>query len=591
MKAKVTDIRDLPAVQPQNELIERIQRRIEYLYGAKAVPRIMQRLTQLLHEHLQKRPRPVSEKYWTQEDIALITYGDAVRSVDTMPLQTLHSFLNKYLMEEFSMVHLLSIFPWSSDDGFSVTDFRAIDPQLGSWNDVVAFDNEYDLIFDLILNHCSRKNQWFTDYIEGTEPACNYFIEVDPKTDLSKVTRPRTSPLLSEVGTHKGLRHVWTTFSSDQVDMNFSNPDVLLEFIDILLHYYRREARVVRLDAVAYLWKQVGTNCIHLRQTHEIVKLLRDVLDIVEPEALIMTETTVPHAENISYFGDGDEAHLIYQFSLPPLLLHALYAGNTRYLKQWALELEASEPPPGCTYFNFTASHDGVGLRPLEGLVPLVQVDAMVNEMCRRGGYVSRRMTPDGVESPYELNISYFDAFRHPDPAENQWHINAFMVSQTVALSLKGIPAVYMHSLTATPNDHNGVRLTGVNRSINRRRWDREKLEALIENSYCETSRVFWEYKRVLGIRRRQKAFHPAASQHVLDLGEGMFGIERMAPDGSQRIIALYNFTPSIQVVTCTHLPRDMETWTELIGRADIDCKGDSVSLSPYASCWFSKMT
>ena len=353
MKAKVTDIRDLPAVQPENELIERIQRRIEYLYGAKAVPRIMQRLTQLLHEHLQKRPRPVSEKYWTQEDIALITYGDAVRSVDTMPLQTLHSFLNKYLMEEFSMVHLLSIFPWSSDDGFSVTDFRAIDPQLGSWNDVVAFDNEYDLIFDLILNHCSRKNQWFTDYIEGTEPACNYFIEVDPKTDLSKVTRPRTSPLLSEVGTHKGLRHVWTTFSSDQVDMNFSNPDVLLEFIDILLHYYRREARVVRLDAVAYLWKQVGTNCIHLRQTHQIVKLLRDVLDIVEPEALIMTETNVPHAENISYFGDGDEAHLIYQFSLPPLLLHALYAGNTRYLNQWALELEASEPPPGCTYFNF----------------------------------------------------------------------------------------------------------------------------------------------------------------------------------------------------------------------------------------------
>ena len=591
MKANVTDIRDLPAVQPESELIERIQRRVEYLYGADQVAQVMQRLTQSLHEHLQKRPRPVSEKYWTHEDIALITYGDAVRSMEMMPLQTLHTFLNKYLMEEFSMVHLLSIFPWSSDHGFSVTDFRAIDPQLGSWNDVVAFDNEYDLIYDLILNHCSRKNQWFIDYIEGREPACHFFIEMDTETELGLVTRPRTSPLLSEVGTHKGLRHVWTTFSSDQVDMNFNYPGVLLEFIDILLHYYRHGARVVRLDAVAYLWKEVGTSCIHLPQTHQIVKLIRDVLDIVEPEALIMTETNVPHAENISYFGDGDEAHLIYQFSLPPLLLHALYAGNTRYLNQWACALEAMALPPGCTFFNFTASHDGVGLRPLEGLVPLAEVDAMVEEMCRRGGYVSRRMTPEGVESPYELNISYFDAFRHPDPAENQWHINAYMVSQAVALSLKGIPAVYIHSLTATPNDHKGVRLTGVNRDINRRKWDREQLEALIENSYCETSRVFWEYKRMLGIRRRQKAFHPAASQHVLALGNGLFGIERVAPDGSQRIIALYNFTPAVQEVTGTQLPADLKSWAELIGKADINGRDDSVMLSPYASCWFSKTT
>jgi len=461
MKAHVTDILDLPAARPENELVERIQLRIEFLYGSDSVHDIMQKLMLLLRDHLDKRPRPVSEKFWTHEDIALITYGGTVYSEDMPPLRTLRSFLNKYLMEEFSMVHLLSIFPWSSDDGFSVTDFRAIDPALGSWNDIVAFDNEFDLIYDLILNHCSRENEWFTEFVENREPGRHYFIEMDPDTDLAMVTRPRTSPLLSSVNTSEGVRNVWTTFSDDQIDMNFRNPDVLLEFIDILLQYYRRSARVVRLDAVAYLWKQVGTSCIHLPQTHHIVKLIRDVLDMVEPEALIMTETNVPHAENISYFGDGDEAHLIYQFSLPPLLLHALFAGNTRYLNQWARELEAMDLPRGCTFFNFTASHDGVGLRPLEGLVPMAEVDALVDEMLRRGGHVSRRLTPNGVESPYELNISYFDAFRHPDPAENQWHLNAFIVSQAVALSLKGIPAVYIHSLTATPNYHRGVESSG----------------------------------------------------------------------------------------------------------------------------------
>ncbi len=389
---------------------ERILRRLELLYGPGPAQSVARRIFRIIETHKQLRTRCVEGPLWTHSDIVLITYADAVQSPTQPPLQTLRSFLGRHLPQEFSMVHILPFFPWSSDGGFSITDFRAVDPELGSWEDIAALGDCYDLVIDLVLNHCSRENLWFIDYIAGQEPACDYFIEVDPGENLALVTRPRSTPVLSGVRTHRGLRHVWTTFSNDQIDMNYRNPEVLLEFVDLLLYYFRRGARMVRLDAVAYVWKEIGTSCIHLEQTHEIIRLFRDVLALVEPGALLMTETNVPHEENISYFGAGDETHLVYQFSLPPLLLHAIYSGDTQYLQAWAESIERMELPENCTFFNFTASHDGVGLRALEGLVPDNDIRSMLEAMRERGGYISTRSNSDGSETPYELNISYFDA-------------------------------------------------------------------------------------------------------------------------------------------------------------------------------------
>jgi glycosidase len=574
-----------PAADPSSRLLQRLV----YLYGAEHAPAIHQRILRMLQTHRQLRTRSVKLPYWTHRDVVLITYGDSFHSPNRTPLQTLRAFLNRHLPDAFSMLHLLPIFPYSSDDGFSVTDFRAVNSELGTWEDVAALESCYDLVIDLVLNHCSRENLWFVDFIAGQKPACDYFIEMEPDANLALVTRPRSSPLLSGVRTHQGLRHVWTTFSNDQIDMDYSNPDVLLEFVDILLYYIRRGARMVRLDAVGYLWKQPGTRCIHLPQTHTIVKLFRDVLELVEPGALIMTETNVPHAENISYFGAGDEAHVIYQFSLPPLLLHALYSGTTRYLQQWSIELEATPVPPDCTFLNFTASHDGIGLRPLEGLVPKQEVAALLETMRARGGYISMRSNSDGSVSPYELNISYFDAFREPEREANRWQIPAFMVSQIVALSFRGIPAVYLLCLVATPNDTLGVERTGMTRSINRRKWDQSELEALMENADSETGQVFRRYRRLLQIRRRQRAFHPEAPQRLLDTNDGVFGLERTALDGSQRILALFNFTAETQVLPATSLPADLEIWEELIGEHGVCHAGDGLQLPPYASFWFSQ--
>ncbi len=578
---------DPPEISAQQPPRQRIRARLAYLYGDARASTIARRIERLIATHRQLRTHSVPDARWSHRDLVLISYADSVQTAAEPPLRTLHGFLKRHLGNAFSMVHILPFFPWSSDDGFSVTDFRAVSDELGTWRDIHRLAADFDLTIDLVLNHCSRENLWFIDYIFGDAPACHYFIELDPATDLSMVTRPRSSPVLSGVRTQSGMRHVWTTFSNDQIDMNYANPDVLLEFIDILLYYIRRGARMVRLDAIAYLWKTIGTRCIHLPQTHQIVKLFRDVLELVEPGVLIMTETNVPHAENIRYFGDGDEAHVIYQFSLPPLLLHALYAGTASYLRDWAHTLESLDPPGNCTYLNFSASHDGVGLRPLEGLVPTEQIDALLNAMRRRGGYIATKANGDGSDSPYELNISYFDAFRDPD-GDTRWHIPMYLAAQLIVLAFKGIPAVYIHCLTATPNDTLGVERTGMTRSINRHKWDRDELEALIADPRSETGQVFSLLTRLLELRRAQAAFHPDAAQHILDLDHRVFAFERMAIDDSQRILVLANLSAEPITLAFERLPGDIMRREELLGLAPADFTATELRLRPYAVFWLS---
>ena len=352
-------------------------------------------------------------------------------------------------------------------------------PHTGSWEDVQRLGQHFDLMFDLVLNHVSQYSRWFQDYLVGQSPYDRFFIECDPSWELSRVTRPRSLPLLTKFSTSRGPRHLWTTFSPDQIDLNYGEPAVLLEMLSVLLEYVRRGARIIRLDAIAYLWKEVGTSCIHLPQTHEVVKLLRDVLQAVAPQTLLLTETNVPHRENVSYFGQGDEAHMVYQFSLPPLLLDAFAHQDARPISRWLSRLEP--PPRDATYFNFTASHDGIGVRPLEGLVTDERWDQLLQHVERQGGRISQRVNQDGSHSAYELNITYLDALGHPcyrDPAD---HARRFLASQAVMLGLQGIPGVYFHSLVGSPNDRQAVETTGHARRINRHKYLRSELDSCLK--------------------------------------------------------------------------------------------------------------
>jgi glycosidase len=486
---------------------------------------------------------PLSER-----DIVLITYGDSLYQPGEPPLQTLHRFASAYLKNVLSTLHILPFFPYSSDDGFSVTDFYSVNPSLGTWQDIESLGRNFDLMVDAVFNHMSAQSTWFKAFLAGEPEFAGLFFTETPATDLSMVTRPRTTPLLTPFQRPGGdTLHVWTTFSADQVDFDVRTPATLLRLLDILLFYVEKGARIIRLDAIAYLWKEAGTRCIHLPQTHKVIQLMRAVLNAVAPDVILITETNVPHAENISYFGDGyNEAQLVYNFTLPPLLFHTLLTGNADRLTAWAKTL--STPSTHTAFFNFSASHDGIGVRPVEGILTAEELQALVDRVLAQGGRVSYKTNPDGSKSPYELNITYLDALCHADePVMAQ--VNRFMVSQAIVLALAGMPAVYIHSLLGSRNNLEGVMQTGENRAINRAKL---LYPAVLQTLADETSfraHIFRAYTKLLRVRRGHPAFHPQAAQEILDLGPGIFGLRRTAIAGSEQILALHNVTAAIQPV------------------------------------------
>ncbi len=561
---------------------ERIGRRLHRLYGRDAVDGCLERL----EEVVDRRPVLPRPPRWTEGDVVLITYGDSIRREGERPLRTLRRFARDRLCGAVSAIHVLPFFPFSSDDGFSVVDYRTVRPDLGDWVDVEALGEDFRLGFDLVVNHASAHSEWFGQFLADAPPGREFFVCGDPADDLSAVVRPRTHPLLTPVETARGTRHVWTTFSADQVDLDFSNPDVLLEFVDVVLDYVSHGAGILRLDAIAFLWKEVGTACLHRPNTHEVVKLLRDVLDVAAPGTWLLTETNVPHAENVSYFGGGAEAHMVYQFSLPPLLLHALTRGDATHLTRWAAALEP--PPPGCTFLNFTASHDGVGVRPLEGLLPDDERLAWIDELRARGVHVATKRDPDGGASPYELNVTYVDALAPPGHGGDPLHVSRFLASQTTALALRGIPALYLHSLTGTRDWQAGVEETGRPRTINRRSWDEGQLVELLERPDTFHARIFDELVRRVRIRVGQEAFHPDAPQQALDLGPALFAVRRGRGDGA--VVAVTNVTGEAQDVP--DLGPTLGGSDTLRDRLDPDAPpapAARVRLPPYGCAWLAR--
>lgn len=529
----------------------------------------------------QTAPRQPVQQRWSENDVILITYANSIQNGDELPLHTLKRFLSRYLADTINSVHILPFFPYSSDDGFAVIDYYQVNPEWGSWQDIETIAGQFDLMADLVINHCSRENLWFIDFIGDRAPYNGYFIEADPGSDVSRVIRPRNTPLLTPVHTHQGIRHVWATFSEDQVDLNFANPAVLLEFITIFLSYIRHGARFIRLDAIAFLWKEIGTDCLHRPQTHQLVKLLRDIVDLVAPQVVLITETNVPVAENLSYFGHSDEAHLVYQFGLPPLVLHALNRGNADFLSDWALNIP--QLPDNCSYLNFTASHDGIGVRPVEGILPEREVQDLIDCMHRFGGFVSMKANADGSESPYEINITLFDACMGTRRGVDHFQVPRFICSQAIMLAMQGIPAVYIHSLTATPNDLTHVEQTGRTRSINRRIWDEEELMCLLNNPVTPQAEVFAEVRRLIAIRRQQPAFHPQARQQVIKINSDLFIIKRSSADKSQVIFAIANVTERILRLPLASLGFLPHGLSDLLTQQAV-C--DELVLSPYQNRW-----
>lgn len=534
-----------------------------------------------------RRGRAPTNSLWSEKDAYVITYGGTFIDGEHKPLDLLNDFLVTYLKGTINGVHILPYFPFTSDDGFAVTDYRAVNGLLGDWEDITRISSEFRLMSDLVLNHGSSQSTWFAEYLQGHEPYNKFYFEASPDEDLSSVVRPRAHPLLREVETADGTKYVWCTFSHDQVDFDFSNPEVLMEFLRIMRFHVDRGVRTIRLDAVAFVWKEIGTNCIHLRQTHEIVRLMRILADYAEEPIILITETNVPNVENLSYFGNRNEAHAIYNFSLPPLLLHALMNGTSQFLNAWQMAMPPAQM--GCAYFNFTASHDGIGLRPAEGLIPDEDIITMIETVQRFGGLVSMRKLADGGVKPYEMNVALYDALKGTVAGEDAFNDERFLCSQTIAMGLEGIPAFYVHSLLGTHNDVEGVEKHGYNRAINRYRWNYPELHELLQAGDNSHAKILAEMKRRIKIRTRQHAFHPNATQFTLQLGEKLFGFWRQSMDRSQSIFAIHNVTNEEVLIPAMSLNLiGGDAWQDLLTDEPIREFSSEISFAPYQCRWIS---
>ncbi|HHB1425251.1 TPA: sugar phosphorylase [Serratia odorifera] len=554
---------------------QQLQQLLRSLYPAERRPTLIADILALIEKW--RLPREQRSQSVDEKTIYLIAYGDGLYQDDEKPLRVLKQFADRWLQGLISDIHLLPMFPWTSDDGFSVVDYRRINPELGDWTDIHALHQHYDLMFDCVINHVSSASLWFQAYLRGEEKYQHYFIEADPQADYHSVMRPRALPLLTPyVKANHQRVYLWTTFSEDQIDLNFREPAVLLESIDILLQYAASGGRSIRLDAIGFIWKAAGTACIHLPEVHQIIKLWRLVLDRANTHCRLITETNVPHSENIRYFGNGDEAHMVYQFPLPPLTLHAFLRQNTRWLNAWATRLSAETQPINTTFFNFLASHDGIGLRPTENLLDDAERAFLVAEVERKDGRISWRNNPDGSKSPYELNINYLDALCEPDDGVNT-KADKFVAAQSILLAFRGVPALYYHSLLGSRSDLAGVARSGINRRINREKLQLKSLEQQLVEPGTLRAEVFHRLRHLIYCRRTQPAFAPQAAQRVLKLGDALFGIERAEQRGQERISCVVNVSAAPQTL---HLPLP---GTDLIAMTAFD---GSMTLRPWQAVW-----
>lgn len=573
------------------ELHQRISQHLQFIYAEVELPMSIERLTQQLLRTMQLEhigaPPMAHRNHWSEQDMILISYGDSIEKAGQVPLASLHQFLNDECQGQINSVHILPFFPYSSDDGFSVIDYSSVNESLGTWKDIEAIGEDYHLMSDLVINHCSSRSKWFDNFIKGEGTGHDYFYTADLDEDTSQVVRPRTSDLFRETKTKNGVKQVWCTFSHDQVDFDFRNPQVLLNFVSIIRQYLDSGVRIFRLDAVAFLWKKAGTTCINLPETHEVIRLLRTLIEHARHDAIIITETNIPNRENLTYFGNANEAHCIYNFSLPPLLLNTLITGNCDYLKQWLMSMPPAQN--GTAYFNFIASHDGIGLRPAEGLLSEKEINQLANTMQKFGGQISWRSSENGQVKPYELNITLFDALQGTTAGPDKWGLERFICAHAIMLGLEGIPGIYIHSMLGTGNDYQKMEHTSQNRSINRHRWNYDELKHHLACPNSQHAKVLRRMLHLIQLRKQQAAFHPNATQFTLQLGTQLFGFWRQSLKRHQSIFCISNISDEVVDLQLSDINLiGTDSWNELISNTKLEPSQTSWQLQPYQTVWLS---
>ena len=549
------------------------------------------KINKLINIYKDKEPKNSTKDYWSENTILLITYADSInRGLSGKTLNDFGKFYKQYLEKFINSIHFLPFFPSSGDGGFSVKNHNDVDKAYGTWEDIQSLSKKANIMTDLVLNHSSSKGDWYKNFLDDKNPGKNYFYVVDKNYDCSKVVRPRDHDLLTEIELQNKKKFLWCTFSHDQIDLNFKNPDVLLEFIRLILKLSSYGIKIFRLDAVAFIWKQTGTTCLNLSQTHEIIKLLRDIVDQLDKNLIIVTETNLPKQENLSYFGKNDEAHWIYNFSLPPLIVNTFLFEDSVALTKWSMKMPPAQL--GNAYLNFIASHDGIGMRPAEGVLSDKEIKKMLQRLKKNGSKFSMRKLSNNEEKVYEANISLFNALQFTDSdLKGKFALKRFIAAHCIILAVEGVPAFYFNSLFATKNDEETFASTGVKRNLNRYKWHYSTLVDLIKTNNTIEKNCYETFKKLISIRKIQPAFHPNATQFTLNLDKNIFAVWRQSRDRKQSIFALTNVSSkTIKFNTNKINLIDDEQWFDLLSQETKITDDQYIKLMPFQSLWITNL-
>ena len=549
------------------------------------------KINKLINNYKDIGPKNSKNDYWSENTILLITYADSIsRGLSGKTLNDFGKFYKKYLEKFINSIHFLPFFPSSGDGGFSVKNHNDVDKAYGTWEDIQSLSKKANIMTDLVLNHSSSKGDWYKNFLDDKDPGKNYFYVVDKNYDCSKVVRPRDHDLLTEIELQNKKKFLWCTFSHDQIDLNFKNPDVLLEFIKLILKLSSYGIKIFRLDAVAFIWKQPGTTCLNLSQTHEIIKLLRDIVDQLDKNLIIVTETNLPKQENLSYFGKNDEAHWIYNFSLPPLIVNTFLFEDSVALTKWSMKMPPAQL--GNAYLNFIASHDGIGMRPAEGILSDKEIKKMLQRLKKNGSKFSMRKLSNNEEKVYEANISLFNALQFTDSdLKGKFALKRFIAAHCIILAIEGVPAFYFNSLFATKNDEETFANTGVKRNLNRYKWHYSTLVDLIKTNNTIEKNCYEIFKKLISIRKIQPAFHPNATQFTLNLDKNIFAVWRQSRDRKQSIFALTNVSSkTIKFNTNKINLIDDEQWFDLLSQETKITDDQYIKLMPFQSLWITNL-
>ncbi|WP_288258715.1 sugar phosphorylase [uncultured Prochlorococcus sp.] len=503
---------------------------------------ISNQLLQILDEFSEKSAYEEirNNERWNESHSVLITYADSIYKKGEASLITLSELLSKYFGSLSKVVHILPFLKSTSDGGFAVSSYDSLEDKFGDWDELKSISKNHDLMADLVLNHVSSSHPWVQQFIKSQEPGISNVFSPKQNLDWSNVVRPRSSSLFSQINTEDGPKQVWTTFGPDQIDLNWHNPKMTLEFLNLIVNYLSNGIKWFRLDAVGFIWKESGTTCLHLPKAHSIVKLLRVLLNNLLDEGVLITETNVPQKENLSYLIPDDEAHMAYNFPLPPLLLEAIITSRADILNSWIFDWPIL--PEDTTLFNFTASHDGVGLRALEGLMNEQRIKDLLINCEKRGGLVSHRRLSNGDDKPYELNISWWSAMEDSSRDAKRFQYERFILSQLLVMALKGVPAFYLPALLASENDIKRFSMTGQRRDLNREKFKSENLLAVLNNPESNANKNLKYLSNAMDVRSELKQFHPCSEMKCLSKGRSDIVVIKRSK-GPESVFAIHNMT------------------------------------------------